>query len=76
MRLVCLHPPSPLPSKHVRASMDKVGLVAVDGIAHVRPRRSVLLLPTLLLPEDIPIHVTFILAVQLKDGKVCAVQQR
>ena len=55
---------------------DKVGLVSVDGIAHLRPRRSILLLPTLLLPEDIPIHVTITVAVQLKDGKICAVQQR
>ena len=53
-----------------------MGLVAVDGIAHLRPRRSILLLPTLLLPEDIPIHVTITVAVQLKDGKICAVQQR
>ena len=55
---------------------DKVGLVSVDGIAHLRPRRSVLLLPTLLLPEDIPVHVTLTVAVQLKDGKICALQKK
>ena len=53
-----------------------MGLVSVDGIAHLRPRRSVLLLPTLLLPEDIPVHVTLTVAVQLKDGKICALQKK
>ncbi len=47
-------------------------LVEITGMLHVRPRRTWLLLPTLLLPKSVPFKMTFKMGItgNLEDGRV------
>ena len=58
------------------AQEEQIGIIVIEGVAHLTTRRTALLPPTLLLPKDVQIHVTLTVAVQLWDGKICAIQKR
>ena len=55
---------------------EQIGIIVIEGVAHLTARRTAFVPPTLLLPKDIQIHVTLTVAVQLWDGKICAIQKR
>jgi len=64
------------PTAPLLTEEEQIGIIIIEGVAHLSPRRTAFIPPTLLLPNEIQFHVTLTVAVQLWDGKICAFQQR